>query len=98
MVKKRRNNGRSKNNRGHVNRIHCMSSNALVPRDKAIKKLNVKSLFFPNILKDTPNVFVLPGYKAPKLYSYVFYSISSAFSQKFIKPGRKKYRRIMRTN
>mmetsp|Transcript_9808 Transcript_9808/g.13675 ORF Transcript_9808/g.13675 Transcript_9808/m.13675 type:complete len:98 (-) Transcript_9808:755-1048(-) len=93
MVKKRRNNGRSKHNRGHVGRIQCIESNTMVPRDKAIKVLQNKLLKEVSSKKDISNALVLPGYKIPQLNSFVFYCISSAFSKKIVKSRPKTLRR-----
>nr|BAS01398.1 ribosomal protein S26 [Lotharella vacuolata] len=72
MVKKRKNRGRSKHNRGHTRRIHCEEKNTLVPRDKAIKKLNIKNSNDPYTTAELINALLLPslifiiGYQIPK--------------------------------
>ncbi|POM76188.1 40S ribosomal protein S26, partial [Phytophthora palmivora] len=42
MTVKRRNHGRNKKGRGHVKRVHCVSTSKLIPKDKAIKRLVVR--------------------------------------------------------
>nr|BAS01790.1 ribosomal protein S26 [Amorphochlora amoebiformis] len=101
MVKKRRNCGRSKHNQGYVRRVHCMGLNTLVPRDKAIKKLNIKNFTDSFSIDELNGAILLPStyhfieYEIPKLASYVFYSISYAFGKKIIR-SREKSRRKLR--
>merc|ERR1711868_189358 len=92
MVKKRTNRGRSKHNRGYTRRIHCKKKNTLVPRDKAIKKLNIKNITDPYVATELINALLLPRYQIPKLYSYVFYCISYAYKKKIVRSRPKKYR------
>lgn len=44
-----------------VKRVHCDGSKALVPRDKAIKKLIIKNTSDINSLKEIKKSFILPS-------------------------------------
>lgn len=44
MPKKRRNNGRNKNNKGNSIGVHCANCTRLCPKDKAIKRFIIKNM------------------------------------------------------
>ncbi len=52
MPKKRRNNGRNKNNRGHVKTIVCVNCGRRCPKDKAIKRFTIRDSVDQSSKKD----------------------------------------------
>lgn len=61
-TKKRRNNGRSKKNRGHVKFIRCYNCGRCVPKDKAKGKLILKPMADASSLKDLVEASAYEGY------------------------------------
>ena len=85
MTKKRRNNGRNKNNRGHLKRVHCVFSNKLIPKDKAITRYVVRNIIESSGLRDIQEACVYESYSLPKLYFKNTYSIEAAIHNKIIR-------------
>merc|ERR1739848_447751 len=87
MTKKRRNTGRNKPAKGggHVRRVRCETSGALVPKDKAVKRYIVRNIVDAPALRDLQESSVIDGYALPKLYRKVYYSISAAIHSRVVR-------------
>lgn len=85
MTKKRRNNGRNKNNRGHVKRVHCVFSNKLIPKDKAVTRYIVRNIIESSGLRDVQEACVYESYCLPKMYFKNTYSIEAAIHNKIVR-------------
>ena len=85
MPCKRRNNGRSKKNRGHTRAITCSNCCRLVPKDKAIKKFTVKDIVDKSTMDDIVNKQTYKSYEFPKIYNKLIYCVSCAVHARIVR-------------
>jgi small subunit ribosomal protein S26e len=85
MPKKRRNQGRNKNNRGYVKPIVCTNCGRLCPKDKAVKRFNIKDIVDASSKKDLEEQRAFENYVVPKLYIKMQYCISCAIHSRIVK-------------
>lgn len=85
MTKKRANNGRNKKNRGHTDFIRCDNCYRACPKDKAIKRFQMKNVIEAAATLDLNEATVYPTFEIPKYYNKTVYCISCAVHNRTVK-------------
>ncbi len=89
MPKKRRNNGRNKNNKGHADAVHCTNCCRLVPKDKAIKRFIIKNMVDASSKRDIEEMSAYTDkdepYTMPKLFVKNQYCVACAIHARIVR-------------
>ncbi|GKT32816.1 Ribosomal protein S26e like protein [Aduncisulcus paluster] len=85
MVKKRRNNGRSKHNCGHTKNVRCNNCSRCVAKDKAVKRFIVRNIVDAASLRDMADASVYKSYEIPKVYYKQFWCVSCAIHHRIVR-------------
>jgi len=85
MPKKRRNGGRNKKNCGNTRSLHCINCGRLVPKDKAIKRYNVRNMVDASSLRDIKDNRAYENFSIPKFYIKLVYCISCGIHHRVVR-------------
>lgn len=87
MPKKRRNNGRNKNNKGNSVGVHCNNCTRLCPKDKAVKRFIIKNMVDGSSKRDIEeaSAYNEDNYNMPKLYMKQQWCIACAIHARIVK-------------
>ena len=87
MPSKRRNNGRSKKNKGHANVVRCINCGRIVAKDKAIKRFQMRQMVDLSSRRDIKDNYAYDpsNFNLPKIYVKLAYCVSCAIHARVVR-------------
>ena len=87
MPSKRRNNGRGKKNKGHNNVVRCLNCHRITPKDKAIKRFQMKNMVDASSKRDIGDNYAYDeaNFQLPKIYVKQQYCVSCAIHARVVR-------------
>ena len=87
MPSKRRNNGRGKKNKGHSNVVRCLNCGRITPKDKAIKRFQMRNMVDGSSKRDIKDNYAYDDqhFNLPKLYIKQCYCVSCAIHARVVR-------------
>lgn len=94
MPTKRRNNGRSKKNKGHSDVTRCINCSRVVPKDKAIKRFQMRQMVDLSSRRDLKDNYAYDQstFYLPKIYVKLAYCVSCAIHARVVRARSSKAR------
>ena len=99
MPSKRRNNGRSKNNKGHSDTTRCINCGRVVSKDKAIKRFQMRNMVDGSSRRDIKenSAYDQQEFYMPKIYIKLSYCVSCAIHARIVRVRSGEDRRVRYT-
>jgi small subunit ribosomal protein S26e len=87
MPSKRRNNGRGKKNKGHADVIRCINCSRCVPKDKAIKRFQMRQLVDGSSRRDIKenSAYDQQFFALPRIYVKQQYCVSCGIHARVVR-------------
>ena len=85
MPSKRRNNGRGKKNKGHSDVVRCLNCARCVPKDKAIKRFQMRQMVDGSSRRDLKENSAYETFTLPKIYVKQQYCVSCGIHARVVR-------------
>ena len=87
MPSKRRNNGRNKKNKGHNDVVRCINCARIVPKDKAIKRFQMRQMVDGSSRRDIKenSAYDQSVFSLPKIYVKQMYCVSCGIHARVVR-------------